>query len=874
MKRIHPFRSITLFFREQSLSFIKENGRLITQFILMTFFIGLGIWFIKHEQAELHEVKRILVSSKLLWLLAGIGLTICYIIFQGLMYVFAFRSVQCNVGLGETIVLFLKRNFISIFLPAGGVSSLAFFTSEIEKKGITKSQIFFASSLYGFVGILSVVIVAIPAFIYGLLKGSSTSNEWYALSVVIVIIAVLFFSFRSLQKKSWAYRIIVRFFPFMEVFIEEIQNNSVEKRHFFSIVLVSLFIEIVGILSLFVATAALKLQPSFYIAVMGYIISVIFMIVSPFLRGLGAIEVSLAFILTRFGFTSVEAMAITFLYRFFEFWLPLFAGLLSFFIKINKLLLRILPAAFLLMLGIINIVSVLTPAIAWRVERLREFFIPDTINASNIFVLIAGLFLLITAAFMLKGLRSAWWFALFLSIISMVGHLTKAIDYEEAIAAFIVIVILFFTRKEYFIKTNPKLKFVGLQTALFSIAAVLVYGTIGFYLLDKKHFSIDFNLMQSIRYTLQNYFLIGSSELIPNNTFAGYFLYSINISGILSMAFLIYTLILPYLHRSTSTPDEINKAKELTEKFGKSALDYFKTYPDKLLFMSPGRNAFIAYRVKANYAVVLENPVAENDFEMTECVISFDKFCYENSLKSIYFRVPEESLGIYKELGKKNLFIGQEAVLDLNTFTMEGGERKSLRNAINKLKDRGFRINTHTPPVKDGILQKIKAVSDEWLENTDRDEIIFSQGMFAWNELKQQILLTVENAEDKIIAFLNIIPDYTKDEATYDLIRKTSDAPGGVMDFILIELFNYSRAHNYQFINLGFAPLSGISEPQNFPERSMKFAYEKIRSFTHYKGLRDFKDKYAPDWYNKYIIYDNYYDLFQIPGVLSKVIKP
>ena len=260
--------------------------------------------------------------------------------------------------------------------------------------------------------------------------------------------------------------------------------------------------------------------------------------------------------------------------------------------------------------------------------------------------------------------------------------------------------------------------------------------------------------------------------------------------------------------------------------------------------------------------------------EMTECLISFDKFCYENSLKSIYFRVPEESLGIYKELGKKNLFIGQEAVLDLNTFTMDGGERKSLRNAINKLKDRGFRINTHTPPVKDGVLQKIKAVSDEWLENMDRDEIIFSQGMFAWNELKQQVLLTVENAEDKIIAFLNIIPDYTRGEATYDLIRKTSDAPGGVMDFILIELFGYLKAQNYQFINLGFAPLSGLSEPQNFPERSMKFAYEKIRSFTHYKGLHDFKDKYDPVWYNKYLIYDNYYDLFQIPGVLSKIIKP
>ena len=53
-----------------------------------------------------------------------------------------------------------------------------------------------------------------------------------------------------------------------------------------------------------------------YYATMGYIISVIFLIISPFLRGLGAIEVSMAIILVRFGMTGIEAISATFLYRF------------------------------------------------------------------------------------------------------------------------------------------------------------------------------------------------------------------------------------------------------------------------------------------------------------------------------------------------------------------------------------------------------------------------------------------------------------------------------------------------------------------------------------------------------------------------------
>ena len=146
--------------------------------------------------------------------------------------------------------------------------------------------------------------------------------------------------------------------------------------------------------------------------------------------------------------------------------------------------------------------------------------------------------------------------------------------------------------------------------------------------------------------------------------------------------------------------------------------------------------------------------------------------------------------------------------------------------------------------------------------------------MFIWNELKNQPILVIENEEEKIIAFLNIIPDYVKNELTYDLIRKTKDAPNGVMDFLLIELFNYAKSINVKHVNIGFAPLSGLNDPHNFPEKSMKFAYNKIKSFSQYKGLREYKEKFNPVWYNKYLIYQHDYDLLQIPIVLTNVIKP
>jgi len=874
MKREFSINYLSKLLKERAHPFLRENKKIILQFIFTLFFIAIGIWFVRQERNELVRVKDVIHSADWKWVLVGIFLTVVYILLQGLMYVFAFAATRHKVSLADSTMLFIKRNLISVFLPAGGVSSLAFFTGAIEKKGIKNTQIHFASSIYGFIGILSVVIVAIPAFLYAIVEGTVGSGEWFALSAIILLTIGLLFSYRSIMGKGIFYTMLVRMFPTSEVFMNDLQNNRIDKRQFVNTVLTSVVIEFIGIAHLYVAMLALNFTPSLLAAVLGYIISVIFLIVSPFLRGLGAIEVSMTYVLLRFGFGNVEAIAITFLYRFFEFWSPLLVGILAFLSKVNKLLMRVFPAFFLLALGIINIISVLTPAISERLDIVKEFLPAQAIHTSNYLVLTAGLLLLVTAAFLLKGLRTAWYIAMFLSMVSLVGHITKAIDFEEATIAFLAIAMLVGTRKEYYIKTNPKMRNVGLQTSILTAVATLIYGIVGFYFLDKKHFNIDFNLLQSIGYTIQNYFLISSETLVPTSHFARKFLLSINISGFFSIAFLIYTFVRTYVPHENISDEERELANCLLKAHGNSALDYFKTSADKLIFFSESKKAFVAYRISGNFAVVLENPVAEDANEMKNCISEFDRYCYESGMKSIYYRIPEESLDIYKQLRKKNLFLGQEGVVDLTTFKLEGGAKKPMRNAINKVIDRGFKATIHEAPVKDGILQKIKSVSDEWLNDMERTEIIFSQGMFDWAELKQQTIITVESPEEKIVAFLNVIPDFAKDEATYDLIRKTKDAPNGVMDFILVELFKYLRTQQITFVNLGFAPMSGLDDPHTFPEKSMKFAYEKIRSFSHYKGLREYKEKFDPVWHNKYLIYQHDYELLQVPTVLTNVIKP
>jgi phosphatidylglycerol lysyltransferase len=69
---------------------------------------------------------------------------------------------------------------------------------------------------------------------------------------------------------------------------------------------------------------------------------------------------------------------------------------------------------------------------------------------------------------------------------------------------------------------------------------------------------------------------------------------------------------------------------------------------------------------------------------------------------------------------------------------------------------------------------------------------------------------------------------------------------------------------------MGLAPLSGI-EGINLAEKTIRYAYENLKMFGHFKGLRKYKDKFFPRWEKKYIIYSNDYHLLQVPNALKRV---
>ncbi|MFA9388290.1 MAG: phosphatidylglycerol lysyltransferase domain-containing protein [Prolixibacteraceae bacterium] len=833
------------------------------------------IFFIRNEQVELIQIKKTIAGANLPYLMAGFAVFILYLFLQAYLYVWSFKSLQQKLSFWQAMDLFLKRNLIGVFVPGGTISSLAFFNKDLDKQKLSKTQQYLGSYIFAFASTASILIVAIPAFI--LLFARNELNKLEIVGFIIIALVIVLFGtllYSLLQKKQgWGYRLIKKYKAEWLILLDEIAEQTVSRSKLIQTLFLSVAIEIIGVVHLYISLLALNATASFEVAFTGYVVMIILLSISPFLKGLGAIEISLTYLLIQFGYSKALAASITLLFRFFEFWLPLLAGVLVFVFRRDGLLARILPTLIILLLGITNIISVLSPAIPSRLALIHEWLPQQITEISNFTVLIFGLGLILISVYLFFGSKNAWRIALFLTTMSIAGHLTKAVDYEEALLAFAALISLLITKKSYTLKSQLSSSRKSIYQLFIPVLIAVVYSVAGFYLINKVHFKKEFDFAESLHYFIRTLVIYNDTTILPITKFGHDFLISVRVLGAAIFIYILWYLFKPGRFYSSQNVDERKLAIDLMQAYGHSRLDYFKVYFDKLFFFNQEKTGFISYRIAENYAVVLEDPVAADANEEFNLIEQFNQYCSTSGLIVVYYRVPAESLEKYERLGFSTVLIGQEAIVNLETFTMAGSAKHPLRNAIKRIQSAGYVSKTYEPPLKDGLLQKLKQVSHEWLQEHHGSEIVFTQGVFNEDELRSTTIITIENNDEKVIAFLNLITDPTKKEGTLDLMRKIQQTPNGIMDFIFIKMFEHFKALGYEKVNLGLAPLAGFQKGHTIKQQASYYIVEYLKKNSRFKGLYDYKEKFEPLWSDRYLVYQNTSDLLKLPLILAKISK-
>ena len=139
-----------------------------------------------------------------------------------------------------------------------------------------------------------------------------------------------------------------------------------------------------------------------------------------------------------------------------------------------------------------------------------------------------------------------------------------------------------------------------------------------------------------------------------------------------------------------------------------------------------------------------------------------------------------------------------------------------------------------------------------------RREKGFSLGYFDIDYLAKAPIAIVRS-EDEIVAFANIMPTYTQDFITIDLMRHSKNAPKGVMDFLFIKLFEHFQAAGIAKFDLGMTPLANVGTARSafVSERIANLIYQFGDSLYNFEGLRNYKKKYVTSWESRYTAYSH-----------------
>lgn len=499
--------------------------------------------------------------------------------------------------------------------------------------------------------------------------------------------------------------------------------------------------------------------------------------------------------------------------------------------------------------------------------------------------LLFGLALLYISLTLFRRKRTAWLFAMvtyaFLFLLTpasiLLSHLrgdTIRLHLAEFLLVPVMLALLWFARKEFVVRSDIQTFASSVRVAVVVLITALLYGTTGFMLMDNRDFHQEITPFSAIHYTVDQFDLT-TNPLTAYTRRAALFQDSLTFISVSAVGFVLVSLFQPLRARYVHQKERAELAHALIYESKADSEDFFKVWPqDKEYFFDEGNRAVIAYKAQRGVALAVSDPVGESR-AASRLVRQFEELCFVNDWRVAFIHTTPAWSEQFKRHGYKLQGIGQEAIVDVAHFEAEVAHDKYFRQIKNRFTKLDFTTERLQPPHHQAVVDRLKAISDEWLRLPGREERRFMMGYFSEQYIQQCDIFVARDAAGTIQAFLNLVPSPVPDEANYDMLRSSERAPGNVNDYLLLELLADLNGAGIKRLNMGLSPLAGLEDaPDTLINRTLRFVYSNGDRFYSFQGLYRFKAKYQPVWSERYIAYKGGpADLIRVMRALTKAMQ-
>jgi lysyl-tRNA synthetase class 2 len=507
--------------------------------------------------------------------------------------------------------------------------------------------------------------------------------------------------------------------------------------------------------------------------------------------------------------------------------------------------------------GLMTLVSVLVPAgrrnLRGHLSEWLELPQEATVAAATV-ALVTGVLLVLLAAGLRRRKRRAWQLAVGATVLLTVSHLGLKHVFGAGLVSVVLLVGLIATRRYFVAKPDPV---VGRWRAVRVFVQLVLAGfVINVILLSVAAHGVSADFPDRLAESALA--LVGASGPAVFHE-----MWLEDLTAAVGMLFgLAAVLVSAYFLLRSAEPaprlsdDEVARLRKLLDEHGeRDSLGYFALRRDKFAVFSRTGKAAVTYRVIAGVALCSADPLGDHE-AWPGAIEEYLEVCRSGGWVPAAMGVSELGATVWARFGLEVLEIGDEAVVDVDGFTLDGRTMRGVRQAAARTKRAGYKVLVRrTEDLRPGELGELEVLAANW-RGTDTERG-FSMALGRMGD-KGSVLVTAEQG-GRVRGVLQFVP-WGSTGLSLDVMRRDRTADNGVNELMISELLLTASSHGVEHVSLNFAALRALMEQgqrigagpvARMSAKVLHFFSRWIQIETLYK----FNAKFQPRWVPRYLVY-------------------
>ncbi|WP_246042789.1 phosphatidylglycerol lysyltransferase domain-containing protein [Streptomyces globosus] len=523
---------------------------------------------------------------------------------------------------------------------------------------------------------------------------------------------------------------------------------------------------------------------------------------------------------------------------------------------------------YLRVMALLNVLAVLSAPLRDRVREHNEgeHFTPYLLTAG----LVSAILALCLAVTMRRRKRAAWILntvlaALTLSVMILwllvpgeePGFRHHWINWASAALTALFLLALLVARTEFTSKgdrSNPR-------TALGTLAGgVLLGGALGVALVQATGTGAGAGLSDRLGYVLSRFVTLDPSERAARLVqVPGWVDGTLNVT-----AALVFLSVLYVAFRSPRgvvlTEDDEARLRTLLDRHGeRDSLGYFALRRDKAAVFSPSGKAAVTYRVVNGVSLASGDPVGDPE-AWPGAIDAWLAEARAHAWVPAVMGASEEAGVIYGRHGLSALELGDEAVVEVADFTLEGRAMRGVRQAHNRVRRAGYsvRVRRHGD-IPEPEMARLVADADRWRDGATERGFSMALGRLGSPDDGRCVMVECHDAHGELRALLSFVPWGDKG-LSLDLMRRDRDSDNGLVEFMVIELLRQADDVGLARVSLNFAMFRSVFERGDRLGagpvlRLWRTALGFLSRWWQIESLYRANAKYRPVWEPRFVLF-------------------